>query len=86
MCLLHALQIYKYFTGSACAWAVLLLMANGCGMCWFLVMACCRRSTAVCIHKKAQENTHTVFPRPLQLLQRRNPRQGLLVLTAARKS
>lgn len=30
--LLHALQIYEYFTGSACAWAVLLLMANGYAM------------------------------------------------------
>jgi len=61
-------------------------MPNWYGMCQLLVMVCCDRSTSICIHKKAQENTHTVFPRPLQVLQRRNLRQGLLVLMAARKS
>jgi hypothetical protein len=35
---------------------------------------------------KAQENTHTVFPRTQLLPQRRNLRQALRVLTAARKS
>ncbi|MDH1293488.1 hypothetical protein N5C43_19760 [Comamonas terrigena] len=84
--LLDALQIYEYFTGSACAWAVLLLMANGCGMCRFLMNVHSSRSTGICIHKKAQENTHTVFPRPLQVLQRRNLRQALQVLAASRKS
>ena len=86
MYLPHALQNLWIFGCSASVLAVLLLVANGYGMCQFLVMVCGSKSTAVCIHKKAQENTHTVFPRPLQLLQRRNLRQGLLVLTAARKS
>lgn len=79
-------KIYEYVVSIACAWAVLLHMPNGYGMCQFLVMVCCSRSTAICIHKKAQENTDTVFPRTQQLLQRRNLHQGLLVLTAARKS
>ncbi len=52
----------------------------------FLVIVCCSKSTAACIHKKAQENTHTVFPRTQLLLQRRNLRQALQVLTATRKS
>ncbi|MDI9854078.1 hypothetical protein [Comamonas sp. 17RB] len=52
----------------------------------FLVSVRSRRNTAVCIDKKAQENTHTVFPRPQRVLQRRNLRQALQVLTAARKS
>jgi len=83
---LHALQTYGYFTGSACAWAVLRLMANGYGMRRFLVSVRRSRSTAARIDKKAQENTHTVFPRPLQVLQRRNLRQALRVLRAACKS
>ncbi len=61
-------------------------MANGHGMCRFLMIVSCSRSTGICIHKKAQENTHTVFPRPLQVLQRRNLRQALRALNAARKS
>lgn len=61
-------------------------MANGHGMCRFLMIVCCNRNTGMCIHKKAQENTHTVFPRTPLLLQRRNLRQALQVLTAARKS
>lgn len=84
--LLHALQTYEYFTGSVCAWAVLLLMAKGCGMCRFLVSVHSSRNTGICIHKKAQENTHTVFPRTQLLLQRRNLRQALRVLPPTRKS
>jgi len=49
--LLHALQIYEYFTGSACAWAVLLLMVNGYGMRRFLVIVHSSRNTGICIHK-----------------------------------
>ena len=61
-------------------------MANGYGMRLFLVSVRRSRSTAARIDKKAQENTHTVFPRPLQVLQRRNLRQGLQILRAACKS
>ncbi len=61
-------------------------MANGHGMCRFLMIVCCNRNTGICIHKKAQENTHTVFPRPQRVLQRRNLRQALRALNAARKS
>lgn len=61
-------------------------MANGCGMCQFPVIVCGSRSTGICIHKKAQENTHTVFPKPQQVLQRRNLCQALQLLTAACKS
>jgi len=78
-------KIYEYFTGSVCPWTLPLQMPNGYGMRQFLVSMHSRK-TAICTNKKAQENTHTVFPRPLQVLQRRNLRQALQVLAAARKS
>lgn len=84
-CCMHC-KIYEYVVSIACAWAVLQPMAHGYGMRRFLVSVHNSRSTAVRIDKKAQENTHTVFPRPRQVLQRRNLRQALQVLTAARKS